>query len=180
MTWDPESYSAITKELSMLGEEAQAANAPHFYEDITILVPKFHTDFTVTDIRYYNYQHFVTAGSFTEVFTPRLLEEGHTTFDYSDLNRVHRYFNRYENTEARENRNVLLIMDSMGIPLATHFAVAFTVVDNHYLVHKTNHRIWPAIDMNDYDLVVFVLSDMVISSEDAYPFASDRLFLNRP
>jgi hypothetical protein len=180
MVWDPGSYNIITKKRAMHGEESQTVNAPHLYEDITFLIPAFHTNFTVTDIRSYYAPHFVTAGSFTEVFTPRILEEDRITFNYGDLNIIHRYFNRYENTEARENKNVLLIMDSMGIPLATHFAAAFTTVDNHYLVHHTNHRIWPAINMNDYDLVVYVLSDMVISNEDAYPFTADRLFLGRP
>jgi hypothetical protein len=180
MTWNPGSYNIITKERGTRGEEADAVNAPHLYEDMSFLLPKFHTDITVTDIQDAQYPRFVTRGSFTEVFTPRILEEDHTTFYYSDLNRVFRYFKRYENTEARGDRNVLLIMDSMGFPLATHFATAFTVVDSHYLVHNTNHRIWPAIDKNDYDLVIFVLSDMIVSHEDAYPFTNDRLFLNRP
>jgi len=180
MRWDPGSYSIITKERGMLGEEAETVNAPFLYEDISFLVPMFHTDITVTDIWHLQYPQFVSRGSYTEVFTPRILEEGRTTFDYSDLNRVHRFFNRYENTEAREDKNVLLIMDSMGVPLAAHFATVFTIVDNHYLVHKTNHNIWPAIDMNNYDLVIFLLSDMIISHEDAYPFSEDRLFLDRP
>jgi hypothetical protein len=180
MTWNINSYNIITKERGMLGEESITVNAPYLFEDIVFIQPKFHTDFTVTDIRYYYAPRYETSGSFTEVFTPGILEENRTTFDYSDLNRVHRYFNRYENAEARENRNVLLIMDSMGIPLATHFAAAFTTVDNHYLVHYTNNRIWPAINMNDYDLVIFVLSDMIVSYEDAYPFSSDRLNLGRP
>ena len=180
MTWDPGSYSVITKERGMLGEESIAVNAPHLYEDISFLAPKFHTDITVTNIWHLNYPEFVSRGNFTEVFNPRTLEENRTYYYYSDLNRVVRYFHRYENTEALEDRNVLLIMDSMGIPLATFFSTAFTIVDNHYLVHRTNHNIWPAINLNDYDLVVFVLSDMIVSHEDAYPFSADRLFLGRP
>jgi len=180
MMWDPGSYSIITKERSMLGEESKAVNAPHLLEDISFLIPKFHTDITVTDIWHINYPQFVSRGNFTEVFSPRILDENNTTFDYGDYNKVHIYFNRYENTEARENRNVLLIMDSMGIPVATLFSTVFTTVDNHYLVHNTNYNIWPAIDINDYDLVIVLLSDMIISHEDAYPFSNDRLFLDRP
>jgi len=180
-TWDPGHYEPVTIKRGFLGEEAQAVNAFHRYEDITALIPKFHTDFTVTNIRNLYDPHFVSAGSFIEVFTPKLLDESTTEFDYDDLNVVHRFFNRYENTEAGEKRNILLVMDSMGMPLASFFAVAFETVDNLYLVnHDTNYKIWTAIDKNDYDLVVFLLSDVVVNYEEAILFENDRLYFGRP
>jgi len=179
-TWDAQHYEHITFEGAFLGEEAVAVGANRFFEDISFKIPKFHTDITVTNIWDPSNPHLVSRGSFTEVFTPALLDGSRTRFGYVDMNVPHRYFNRYENAAVSEDKKVLLIMDSMGIPLATFFSTAFRTVDNFYLVNRQNNRIWSEINSNDYDLVIFLVSDVVVSFENEYPFTNDRLYLSRP
>jgi len=180
-TWDSGQYERIVIERGFLGEESETVNASHRYEDITAMIPKFYTDYTVTNIRDPEDPHFESAGSFIEVFTPKLLDENVTEFRYGDLNAVHRYFNRYENTGASEKRSILLVMDSMGISLSACISTAFETVDNLYLVnHDTNHKIWTAIDSSNYDLVIFLLSDVVANYEEVTIIEQDRLFFGRP
>jgi len=180
MVWDQEQYEHITLKRGFLGEESETINAMHRYEDITALVPKFPTSIMVTDIREIDDQHTVSAGSFVDVFIPKLLDENNTHLRYGELNVVHRYFNRYENSEASDQKNILLIGDSMAISLSTYLTTAFGTVDNLMLFYGANHRIWPAIERNNYDLVIYVLSDMIVAFEDRHIFEDDRLFLGRP
>jgi len=181
MSWDPQQYETIVIEYGFLGEESKAVNAFHRFEDITALIPKFPTDFTVSNIIDSNHKYLVSEGSFAEVFTPRFLDENITEIDYIDLNVVNRHFNRYENNVAGEKRKILLAMDSMGIPLASFFAVAFETVDNLYIVNiDNNYRIWSAIDEYDYDLVIFLLSDASANYEAFNIFELDRFFFGRP
>jgi len=180
MVWDPQQYQHIIFERGFLGEEAETINATHLSEDITALVPMFDTGIMVTDIREIDSPQTVSAGSFVDVFIPKLHDENNTRLLYGELNAVHRYFNRYENFEAGNQKNVLLIADSMGIPLSAYMSTAFGTVDNLMLFYGANHRIWPAIERNNYDLVIYVLSDVIVAFEDTHTYEADRLFLGRP
>jgi len=179
MSWDPGSYQHITYKQVFLGEESIAANALHNFEDVTFLIPKFETDITVTDL-WVERMGVVASGNFADVFTPKVNSGDNESFDYADFNSFFRYFFRYENTAAPEQKKVLLIADSMGIPLATYFAATFETVDFMYLVYRQNDRIWQMIDENDYDFAVFILSDMSISFEDAEHFEYDRFYFSPP
>ncbi|MCL2661752.1 MAG: hypothetical protein FWE83_00275 [Oscillospiraceae bacterium] len=180
MMWNPEQFQRITVENVFLGQESEAINALDNYEDITFLIPRFLTDFTITDLRGYNYMVPLDSGSFLDVFTPMLNREHIESAAYGDSNRWFSGFTRYENASASENKRVLLIMDSMGIPLATYFANAFTHVDKSYIERNVNHRIWYAIENYNYDLVVFVLSDVVVTNENIQYWNQDRVFLGSP
>ena len=180
MTWDPRQYERVTFEQAFLGEESMAVHGLHRYEDITALYPRFHTELTVTDNYHGRYRHVEAMGSFADVFLPKINNEHDGIFNYLDLNVFFRSFMRYENAAASERKHVLLIVDSMGIPLSPYFSTAFGIVDDFYLAHGNNQRLWSAINQYDYDLVVFVLSDIVISNDNAPVFEHDRLFLGHP
>jgi len=180
MTWDPSQFKHIVYEDNFLGEESVAINALDNIEDIKVLVPKFHTDFVITDLRGYNYMQILDAGDFANVFVPYVNHEHVGRLVFGDSNRWFSGLTRYENVAATENKRVLLIADSMGIPLSSYFANAFTVVDKHYLESRANHRIWYAIENYGYDLVVYAVSDVVVTNEKIDEWHLDRLFLGHP
>jgi hypothetical protein len=177
MMWDPLQFEHITYENSFSGEESRAVNAVLNYEDITVMVPKFNTEFVITDLTGTNYMGRLDSGNFADVFVPWVNNEYNESLVFGDLNRWFDGFTRYENAAASEDKNVLLVMDSMGIPLATFFANAFTRVDNLYLQNGFNHRIWYAIENYGYDLIIFAVSDVVVADEDTADYRLDRLFL---
>jgi len=181
-TWDPGQFEQTTFERAFLGEESEAVNAFHRYEDFTFLTPRFQTNHSTYEISYDGFEDYLISGSYADVFTPRVLEEHNERILYPALNVLQWYgsFNRYDNIDASEKKNVLFIADSMGWPLGPQFALAFETVDNLYLVPRANYRVWSAIDVNNYDLVVFVLSDFVLALEESESFADDRLYLGRP
>jgi len=180
MTWDPQQFEHIVFENVFSGEESRAVNALLNYESITAIFPKFHTEFVITSLMGANYMEHLDSGSFVDVFMPWVRDNYVDSLVYGDLNRWFSGITRYENSAAREDKNVLLIMDSMGIPLATFFANAFTGVDKVYLQNGGNHRIWPAIENYNYDLVIFAVSDVAVGGEDTLDYTRDRLFLDRP
>jgi len=180
MTWDPRQFEHITYKNGFLGEESITINNLNNHEDITILVPKFNTDFVITDLKGYNYMAYLDSGRFADVFIPFVNDESINTIVFGDSNRWFFGYTRYENTAANENKNILLISDSMGIPLATYFANAFTRVDNIYMLSNTNHRVWDGIANYDYDLVIFAVSDVVTAGESTQDRTLDRFFLGYP
>jgi hypothetical protein len=179
-TWDPGQYNRIKFEGAFLGEESYAVNAFGNFEDITSVSPMFPTNITVTDIMDAYNHRVVATGSFVEVFQPKVLSEQVESFGYLDLNDVSRYFKRYDNNLTGDGKRVLLLADSMGMPIAPFFSTAFGRVDNFYLSWRTNNRIWSAINTGDYDIVIFLLSDVVIAYEDTEVFGDDRLYLGSP
>jgi len=180
MTRDLHQYEHITYANAFLGEESEAVNAFNNYEDITVLVPKFPTDFIVTDNWDDGYREVAASGDFIDVFVPKVHNEHNDIFHYGDLNNIFRIFFRYENKEAPEKKSVLFIADSMGIPLSTYFAATFEKVDFLYLVNRQNHRLWSVVNENKYDFVIFLISDITISFEDEEFFENDRFFLGQP
>jgi len=179
MACDPGQYEYITFEKAFLGEESRTINNVTNYEDMTVLIPKFHTEFTIIDLLESNYMVNLDSGSFIDVFVPWINYEQSNSLIYGDLNKWLSGFTRYENAAAKENKSVLLAADSMGIPLATYFANAFTRVDNLYIQNGVNHRLWSAIENYDYDIVIFALSDVVINDNAPY-WVQDRIFLGYP
>jgi hypothetical protein len=178
--WDPMEFDHMTFYGAFLGEESKAVNDLDNYEDITVLGPMFLTEITVTDIRTDYFGNVLIIDSFADVFMPLLRFAYYDGFTYSDLNVLARDFVRFENAYAAEHKKVLLIADSMGFPLATYFANTFSVVDQLYLMQGNNENVWSAIANNDYDLVVFVLSDGVVPFGDEDSFKDDRLYLGVP
>jgi hypothetical protein len=178
--WDSLSFDHMTFSRAFLGEESKAVNDLANYEDITVLGPRFVTEITVTDIRMEYYGNVRISDSFADVFMPLLRFAYYDGFTYSDLNTLARDFVRFENTDAVEQKKVLLIADSMGFPLATYFANTFAIVDQLYLMQGNNERVWSAVAEYDYDLVVFVLSDGVVPFGDEEGFWDDRLYLGTP
>jgi len=180
--WDIQQYEHFTFKQAFLGEESEIVYALSNFEDISFLVPKFFTEHTVYEISDDGYTDFLISGSFADVFVPKVNNEYNDRIVYDDLNVMqwYRSFNRYITSGAGDNKNVLFIADSMGWPLGPLFANAFESVDNFYLVPRANQRVWAAIDRNDYDLVVFLLSDVVLAFEDSDIFDEDRLYLGYP
>ena len=180
MTWDPNQYGKFTFAGGFLGEESIAVNALDNYEDMNYLYPNFHTEFVITDLIGENYMAHLDSGNFVDVFIPQI-KTGYTgRLTFGSSNQWSSGFTRYENSAAGEDKSVLLVMDSMGIPLATFFANAFTRVDNLYLQNGSNHRIWYAVENYNYDLVILAVSDVVVSGESTQIWHHDRLFLGYP
>ena len=181
ITWDPQQYERIAFEGTFLRSEAEAVSVFGMHEDFTALIPMFPAEFIVTNNWHEYYRYPLVSGSFAEVFTPKLLNGQNSAFNYMEgLNAVHDGFKRYENISVSNGKKVLIISDSMGVSLATFFATAFENVDFLYLRNGQNGRAWGAINRYDYDLVVFAISDVVISQGNEQVFENDRLFLSHP
>jgi len=180
-TWDPQQYERVAFEGTFLRTEVEAVSAIGIPEDINALIPRFPAEFNVTSNWSESYRYEVASGSFAEVFTPELLKGQSSAFNYMEgLNAVHDGFNRYDNILVNNGKKVLIIADSMGISIATYFATAFESVDFLYLRNGQNERAWSAIDRYDYDLVIFAVSDVVISQGNEPTFENDRLYLGEP
>ena len=180
-TWDPQQYERIIFEGNFLRSEVDSVSAFGMHEDFVVLTPRFPTEFIVTNNWHENYRYPLAAGGFVEVFTPELYTGQNNGFNYMQgLNVVHDGFNRYDNILVNNEKKVLIISDSMGVSLATYFATAFKDVDFLFLRNGQNERAWRAIDRYDYDLVIFAVSDVVISQGNTIVFEKDRLYLNHP
>jgi len=184
-TWNPSEYDFFVYHKAFLGSESSRINDPRFKEDITVIIPKFHTEFQVFDKIAEDNNNGVAAailtlGGFVDVFTPKMKNKENDTFTYSDLNSFKGGFLQYKNLTVQEQKKVLLISDSLAWPFVTYLASALYCVDYLYLYNATNKKLYPVLENENYDLVIFLLCDYFISAYTAPSFEDDRLYIGSP
>ena len=175
--WEPGNYDRITYRNAFQGNEIRPLGGSFVFEDITAVVPKFYTEIekTVHDV------NEVTAGSFIDVFAPKVRNEVNEFFATEDMEIQERSLTSLVNFNASNDYKVLLIGDSYGLSLVTFFSLGFERTDFLYLITGHTFRvIWDVIRGSDYDIVIFMLSDAVVSLENRPVFEEDRLYLGRP
>jgi len=68
--------------------------------------------------------------------------------------------------------------DSYGLSWVTYFSLGIKYLDYVYLNPQTYTVIWDFLDEKNYDLVIFAISDMVVSLENRPAFEKqDRYYL---
>ena len=175
--WEPGRYERVTYKQAFNGNEINAVGGYHVFEDITALCPSFQTELEMLDRQF----DILSSGSFIDVYVPKLKNAHNVLFSSGDTEIPERDLTRLVNMDTSNSINVLVISDSFGLSLATFFSLGFESVDVLYLITGHTHTIkWDVIDEEDYDLVIFVLSDAVISLENRPVFEDDRLFLGHP
>jgi len=183
--WSPQEYDFFVYRKEFLGSESSRINDPRLKEDITVIIPRFHTEFEIYNkIADENNNGTVTemaaSGGFPDVFTPKVKNKNNEAFTYADLNSFGSGFWQYKNLTAREQKKILLVSDSFAYPFVTYLASALYCVDYLYLDNATNKKLYPILENENYDLAVFLVSDFVISYYTAPSFEDDRLFIGSP
>ena len=174
-TWNPLEYEQITLNKTFVGTESLRVS--NVSEDITVLVPKFKTEFEILPLPENpdDEAEILASGDFAEVFTPKLLGNN-SDFTYVHLNAV-RNNKRYRNIGSAPNTNkVLLIGDSFAVPFVTYLANAVEFVDYLYLDNAGNQKFYPLLENEHYDLVIFLLYDGTLVS-DGTNIEKDRMYL---
>jgi len=175
--WNPDLYDRITYNNAFQGNEIKFVNGYRTFEDITVLVPTFETDFMM---RHRVFEGRI-YGDFIDVFVPKVRNEHNERFYFTDYSIPEYNYSHIENLNAGNNKSALLIADSFGLSLSTFFSMGFEHIDFIYLITgHTEDILWNVIDDGNYDIVIFALSDAVVSLEDRPVFSEDRLYIGYP
>jgi len=174
--WTPERYENIVYKQAFHGNEIEYVYGHNIFEDINVLFPNFETSLEIRT-RYYP----LYSGDFIDVFMPKVRNAYNERFSDADKGLSERYFTRLINNKASNDLNVLVIGDSFGLSLCTFFSLGFETLDFFYLINGYSNRlVWDIINMNNYDVVIFAISDAVVSLSSNDRFESDRLYLGEP
>ncbi|MDR1753879.1 MAG: hypothetical protein LBR74_03105 [Eubacterium sp.] len=189
-TWNPQEYERISFSKTFVGSMSRRLTRER--EDIIALHPKFLTNYEVTEKTITeNATIGYATGNFVDVFIPKLKNEDNKDFGYADLNSsggldtnsIETYV-RYINAEEQENKKILLIGDSFAIVFASYLSTAVKQIDYEYLVddgstYKDEYRIYQMFNNESYDLVLFLIYDVIILAEGDN-IESDRMYLGNP
>jgi hypothetical protein len=183
--WSPQEYDFYVYRKEFLGSESSRINDPRLKEDITVIIPRFHTEFEIynkitDDNSISTATEMAASGGFHDVFTPKTKNKNSEAFTYADLNSFGSGFQQYKNLMAQEQKKILLVSDSFAYPFVTYLASALYCVDYLYLDNETNKKLYPVIENENYDLAIFLVSDVVFSMYTAPSFEDDRLYIGSP
>lgn len=85
---------------------------------------------------------------------------------------------RYYNPKAQSSQRVLLFADSFGGYLTKYLSCAFEYVDYCSLYYYTDF--YDFIEPKDYDMAIFMVSDVVVSYYNSPSFMEDRMYFGEP
>ena len=174
--WNPGSYERVTFKKAFQGNEIRYTGGNRVFEDITAVFPAFYTNLEKSDIGF----NITALGNFTDVFIPALYNENNNRFSDGDLGLQEWAVTRLVNNNSNNDKKVLLISDSFGLSLCTFFSLGFNDLDFVYLNRQTRDTLWQVFAEKDYDLVIFSVSDAVVSLESSETFEEDRLYIGIP
>ncbi len=174
-TWDAQSYEKITYQNVFMGSESERIGDPGLKEDITVLIPRFETAFTVNNINEYGQDEAALRGDFTDVFVPKTKEAQHDDFSQYDLNAADSGFARYINENAAEQKKVLLIADSFGRVFSTYLACSTAQVSYLSISEENNMKLYPVLADEEFDMVIFMVYDQVLL-RDNEELGKNRLY----
>jgi hypothetical protein len=184
-TWNPQEYESFTYKKTF-DSLATRIGDPRLGEDITALIPRFSTEFTLSDINVNNSDtenSIIASGDFVDVFIPRMRNDNIDTLSYNDLNPLYSGpIRELHNLAAGEQKRVLLIADSFAFPYITYLATAFEYVDYLHLHNEENKKLYPLLNSRDYDLVLFLVYDGVLLNlnEPGFAYEQTRMYLHMP
>ncbi|MDR1753623.1 MAG: hypothetical protein LBR74_01805 [Eubacterium sp.] len=181
-TWNPQEYEHITLNEAFIGYASNRVG--RIKEDITVLIPKFDTNFVISN-KFLDGSHqdegkTLAFGSFLDVFAPAAKDRNKTSFSYENLNVVGSgLIKQYVNLAIKEDKKVLLLSDSFAYPFVTYLATAVKNVDYLYLAYRENQRIYSMLKNKKYDLVLYLAYDGTIL-EGGTDIEKDRMYLGEP
>jgi len=178
--WDIEQFDPIKHERTLHGAEAMNIGVCCLLkEDITFLSPKAYIDIEFSDTS--TGYEVITTNNFFEVFIPKLYHGDLEYFICVDKGLRGVDFTHIVNNNVNDEKRVLVIADSYGLTWVPYFSLGIKYLDYVYLNHQTHTVIWDFLEGKEYDLVIFALSDMVVSLENQPMFEMhDRLYLGFP
>lgn len=153
-TWNPEEYYHELHPDLLYGSEAGILQN-WFLDDVTNLIPKFHTKFKID-----SHEYPFSEGTYREIFIK------------DDLTNAPE--GKYKSLTATEHKKVLIIIDSHGRSFMPFAACA---VENTELIFLGAPDIYSTIKDEDYDMVLFMLSEVVITRGFGESFRDDRVYL---
>lgn len=177
--WNPQSYDKITYEDAFMGSEAERIGDPSLKEDITALIPRFETEFKVSNINEFGKEEASTAGNFIEVFIPKATASHNDSFSQYDLNTADNGFTKYVNETASEHKKILLIADSFGRVLSTYLACSTEQVSYLSLSEENNKKLYSVLENEDFDMVIFMVFDQVLLRDNA-ELGKDKMYFGVP
>ena len=132
-------------------------------DDISIISPTYETDFCVT----YNSKTLSTPevrkGDWDEAILSKPVT--YTMYITSDNQLIH-----VENKNIKSGRNILLIKDSFGVPVAAWLSCMYKNMWEMDLRYSQNESVYDFIEHNDIDVVVILYNPEAIGNSVFYKF----------
>jgi hypothetical protein len=187
-TWNKQEYEIVTYNKAFMGYASGRIGDSRLKEDISVLIPRFSTAFEVYDKAVYGKgnvaNNYVAAGDFVDIFVPKTKNDNNDTFEYADLNATRPgYITEYRNIgEGADKKKVLLIADSFAFAFVTYLLSDLECVDLLILGNEANKMLYPLLDSEKYDLVLFLVYDAVLLSRDEgdVDYKQQRMYLGKP
>lgn len=150
--------------LGSLGRRVSSAYSG--YDDFTVLLPKFETDYSVSTFK--NSTNKVdSSGSFSQT----IISQSKLESKVFDENRYEVYFGQDYSEVKVFNRkvsekNILIIQDSFGLPFSAFMSLNFKHTDIIDLRHMKYESLFTYLDKKHYDLVLFLYNPSVFCEKD--------------
>lgn len=181
--WDIDRYDQFVQRRLLYGSESKTAGAHCILEDITFLSPKFPVDLEMRDSKH-DFAPF-TSNDFFGLFIPKFYgDHNHREepFTCVDKGLPGEQFTEITNNLAEDDKRVLIISDSFAVSWVPYFSLGFKNIDFIYLITYQTHKvIWDYLAEKDYDLVIFAISDVMVSIDSQPVYEEfDRFYLGTP